>query len=445
MHAPRWRRGLLVAAAVSALAAIGLTPATAQAQTATPTPNVASLHLGSAATLPSATLAGRGTAAVCHSLGHCVAQILTVAPGSSKPLTTTVPAGYGPADFAAAYELPAGVGQTGTIAILDEGAFPTLESDLGTYRATYGLPACTTANGCFKQVNEHGGAPLAAGKTTLQKEFDEEVGVETTLDVDMASSACPMCKILEITVNRDITATNDVAAADFGVALNTAAKLGANAASISYQFAPDATLDLGPAARDFFHPGMAITASSGDGGYEGAPDGWPQNLPTVTSVGGTSLYSTPSTARGYTEVAWAGAGSGCGSDLPPALGQPSAVSDVCGGHRADSDVSADADPNTGAAVYDDYAPFSGYPYDWIVVGGTSESSPFVAGVYARGGDLGQVEGPSSLYADPASDFNDVVIGQNYPPNAGCTDALCVSGPGWDGPTGLGTPNGLAGF
>jgi hypothetical protein len=121
------------------------------------------------------------------------------------------------------------------------------------------------------------------------------------------------------------------------------------------------------------------------------------------------------------------------------------VSALCGGHRTDSDVSADADPDTGAAVYDDYAPYSGEAYDWIVVGGTSESSPFVAGVYARAGNLTEVEGPSTLYADPASDFNDVVIGENYPPNAGCSNALCVSGPGWDGPTGLGTPDGLAGF
>jgi subtilase family serine protease len=435
---------VLVTAAVGALATIGLTPVAAQAS-ATSAPDVASLHLGSAATLPSATLAGRGTAAVCKTYGHCVAEVLTVAPGSAKPLSTTLPAGYGPADFAKAYGLAAASGQKDTIAILDEGAFPTLESNLGTYRKTYGLPACTTANGCFKQVNEYGGAPLAAGTTSDEKEFDEEVGVETTLDVDMASAACPNCKILEITVNRDITATNDVAAEDFGVALNTAAKLGANAASISYQFAPDATLDLGPVARDFFHPGMAITASSGDGGYEGSPDGWPQNLPTVTSVGGTSLYTTPSTSRGYTEVAWGGAGSGCAGDLPAALGQPSSVSALCGGHRTDADVSADADPNTGAAVYDDYAPFSGQPNDWIVVGGTSESSPYIAGVYARAGNLTEVEGPSTLYADPSKDFNDVVIGQNYPPNAGCTNALCVSGPGWDGPTGLGTPNGLAGF
>jgi subtilase family serine protease len=445
VHAPRIRRTLLLAAAVGALAGIGLLPAPAQAASTTAAPNNASLHLGSAATLPNALLAGRGTASVCAKYGHCVAKMLTVALGSSKPLSTAVPFGYGPADFAKAYSLPAGVGKKGTIAILDEGAFPTLESTLNTYRKTYGLPACTSASGCLKQVNEHGGAPLKAGGTDAEKSFDEYVGVETTLDVDMASAACPNCKILEITVNRDMTATNDVAAEDFGVALNTAANLGANAASISYQFAPDATLDLGPVARDFFHPGMAITASSGDGGYEGSPDGWPQNLPTVTSVGGTSLYSTPSTSRGYTEVAWAGAGSGCAGDLPAALGQPSSVSAYCGGHRTDSDVSADADPNTGAAVFDDYAPESGAPYNWIVVGGTSESSPFIAGVYARAGNLTEVEGPSTLYADPAKDFYDVQIGANYPPHAGCDNALCVSGVGWDGPTGLGSPNGLSGF
>jgi hypothetical protein len=95
-------------------------------------------------------------------------------------------------------------------------------------------------------------------------------------------------------------------------------------------------------------------------------------------------------------------------------------------------------------VYDDYAPFSGQPLNWIDVGGTSESSPYIAGVYARAGNLAGVEGPNTLYAAPASAFNDVTAGQNFPANGGC-GAVCVSGPGWDGPTGLGTPNGLSGF
>jgi subtilase family serine protease len=444
------RRIAVPAVAAGALIALTVLPATsaqAQARTQVQATQARAGSPAPAASLPSAALANRGSTRACAGIAdnRCLADLVTIAHGSAKALATSTPVGYGPADFAAAYNLPAATnGPANTIAILDEGAFPTLEADLGAYRSQYGLPACTTANGCFKQVNEHGGAPLSAGTTNNQKEFDEEVGVETTLDVDMASAACPTCHILEITVNRDITTSEDQAAEDFGVAMNTAAKLGASAASVSYQFDPDATLDLGAAARDFFHPGMAITASSGDGGYEGTPSGWPQNLPTVTSVGGTSLYLTPGTGNGYTEAAWAGSGSGCASELPPALGQPTSVSAVCAGHRADSDVSADADPNTGAAVYDDYAPFSGQPYGWIAVGGTSESSPFVAGLYARGGNLGNVEGPNTLYAAPSSAFNDVTIGQNVPPNTGCA-ALCTSGAGWDGPTGLGTPNGLSGF
>ncbi|MCX4749099.1 peptidase S8 [Kitasatospora sp. NBC_01287] len=439
-----FRKAAVAALAVGALAAAPtvLPAGAAQAQ------GLASPRIGSAASLPSPQLAGRGTTQVCAGIAHnrCMAQLVTVAPGSTKALATSNPAGYGPADFAAAYNLPAGnAGPANTIAILDEGAFPTLEANLNAYRTQYGLPACTAANGCFKQVNEHGGAPLAPGTTPDEKDFDEQVGVETTLDVDMASAACPSCRILEITVNRDMTTSEDQAAEDFGVAMNTAAKLGASSASVSYQFGPDATLDLGQAARDFYHPGMAITASSGDGGYEGTPSGWPQNLPTVTSVGGTALYRTPGAGHnGYTEVAWDGSGSGCAAELPPALGQPTSASANCGGHRADADVSADADPTTGAAVYDDYTPFSGQQQSWLAVGGTSQSSPYIAGVYARGGHLTNVEGPNTLYAAAPSAFNDVTLGQNAPANSGCT-VLCVSGTGWDGPTGLGTPNGLAGF
>ncbi|WP_327070835.1 peptidase S8 [Kitasatospora sp. NBC_01250] len=438
------RKATLAALAVGALAvAPTMLPAgAAQAQ------GTASPHLGSAATLPNPELASRGTAQVCAGIAHnrCMAQVVTVAAGSTKKLATSTPAGYGPADFAAAYHLPAVTsGPANTIAILDEGAFPTLEANLNAYRAQYGLAACTAASGCFKQVDEHGGAPLAPGTTDDEKNFDEQVGVETTLDVDMATAACPTCHILEITVNRDMTSSEDQAAEDFGVAMNTAAALGASSASVSYQFDPDATLDLGQAARDFYHPGMAITASSGDGGYEGTPSGWPQNLPTVTSVGGTALYRTPGAGHnGYSEVAWDGSGSGCAAELPPALGQPTSVAANCGGHRAASDISADADPTTGAAVYDDYTPFTGSQQSWLVVGGTSESSPFIAGVYARGGHVAYVEGPNTLYAAPSSAFNDVTMGQNAPANAGCT-VVCTAGRGWDGPTGLGTPNGLSGF
>jgi hypothetical protein len=227
--------------------------------------------------------------------------------------------------------------------------------------------------------------------------------------------------------------------------VNTAAKLGASSVSMSYQYPSDHTVEYGQAGRDLFHPGMAVLASSGDGGYEGDQHGgWPANLPWVVSVGGTSLYQT---ADGYVNQAWSGAGSGCETDLPAAIGAPASVSANCGGHRASSDVSAVADPSTGVAVFDTYAPYSGQPLNWISVGGTSASSPFIAGLYARGGHLSQVMGPNTVYGAAPGAFTDVAFGQNAPVRA-CTPAeiaLCVSGKGWDGPTGVGVPNGLAGF
>jgi hypothetical protein len=233
--------------------------------------------------------------------------------------------------------------------------------------------------------------------------------------------------------------------ADFGTAVNTAAKFGASSVSMSYQYPSDSVVEFGQAGRDLFHPGVAVLASSGDGGYEGDQHGgWPANLPWVVSVGGTSLFQT---ADGYVDNVWAGAGSGCETDLPGAIGAPASVNAVCGGHRASSDVSAVADPGTGVAVYDTYAPFSGQPLNWITVGGTSASSPFVAGLYARGGHLSQVIGPNTMYNAPAGAFTDVTFGQNAPVRS-CKPAeiaLCNAGKGWDGPTGVGVPNGLAGF
>jgi hypothetical protein len=350
---------------------------------------------------------------VTPACAHCMAQVVTTAPDSTTPLSTTLPAGYDAADLAAAYHLPAaGTGATGTIAIIDAGAYPTLESDVNAYRAQNGLPACTTASGCPKITDQHGGPALPPPTSILDQLFTEEVGVETTLDMDMASAACPSCKLVELQVPigdalSGTQAQMDAAMGDFGDAVNTAASLGATAVSMSYQFPSDTNVEFGAAGRALFHPGVAVLASSGDGGYEGnTHTGWPQNLPWVTSVSAN-----------------------------------------CGGHRAASDVSAVADPNTGVAVYDTYSPFSGVPLNWIVGGGTSASSPFIAGLYARGGHTSQVLGPNTLYTAPAGAFADVTLGQNAPAHVcpTATPALCSAGKGWDAPTGVGVPNGLAGF
>jgi subtilase family serine protease len=393
-------------------------------------------------------LQSHGTLAPC---AFCQSKLVTAAPGSKTPLSTTVPVGYGPADLAAAYHLPdPATGAKGTIAIIDAGAYPNLEADINVYRAQYGLPACTAAGGCLKVAGFDGGAPQTPATTFPNTAYEEEVGVETALDVDMASAACPSCSIIELQlpITDALNGTKehlDAAMADFGTAVNTAARLGATAVSMSYQYPSDTDVEFGQAGRDLFHPGMAVLASSGDSGYEGnVHTGWPQNLPWVVSVGGTSLFQN---GDSYTDVAWAGAGSGCETDLPGAIGAPTSVSANCGGHRAASDVSAVADPNTGVSVFDTYSPFSGVPYNWILVGGTSASSPFVAGLYARGGHTSQVMGPNTLYTAPKGAFTDVTLGQNAPPHVcpTATPALCAAQKGWDAPTGVGVPNGLAGF
>jgi hypothetical protein len=236
---------------------------------------------------------------------------------------------------------------------------------------------------------------------------------------------------------------------DFATGVQTAKGLGASAVSISYGYPTDSFSDKGKAATMLDVPGLPIVSSSGDDGFIGDEGQWPQGLATVTSAGGTSLYADSGNSRGYTEIAWNGAGSGCTTDVKPPAGQPAAVSAHCNGKRAASDISADADPYTGVAVYDSYAPASGEPEGFIVVGGTSASSPFLAGLYARAGAGAGVVGPNTLYAAKASAFNDVTIGTNYGvgacENDGFDSQLCDAGPGWDGPTGLGTPKGLAPF
>ncbi len=386
------------------------------------------------------------------------------APKSSgvHPNAIAPPVGYGADELSTAYGLDSAPSRTGTIVVIGAGAYPTLESDLSIYRSTYGLPACTKSSGCFKQINYKGGAPYAPATDPDDQFGEEDIAVETALDVDMASASCPKCKIVSMQVPLadgfygDEQATHH-AILHFATGVQTARKLGASAVSISYGYPTDSYADSGTIAKLMTQPGMPIVSSSGDSGFLGqysdqgdTVDGtsWPQDLPTVTSAGGTSLFPSQ-TARTYTETAWNGAGSGCTYDVAPAAGQPTSVSNHCDGGRAASDLSAVADPNTGVAVYDSYAPGSGVPYGFIVVGGTSVSSPFLAGMYARAAANKSVLGPNTIYKAPKSTINDITVGSNAPPNY-CPSydwdvQLCVSGKGWDGPTGVGSPKGLAPF
>ncbi|MBE8517284.1 hypothetical protein ILP97_07165 [Amycolatopsis sp. H6(2020)] len=367
-----------------------------------------------------------GTAAAVHPTARVCAQ--AVKPGMAtcfaERQTDTMraalapdalPSGFGPSGLRSAYNLTASGSASATVAIVDSNDDPNAESDLATYRSTYGLPACTTANGCFKKVNENGQAsPLPAA--------DSGWAGEISLDVDMVSAICPNCHIL-------LVEANQASMADLGTAVNTAVSLGAKYVSNSYGGGEDGS-EPGYDSSYFRHPGVAITASTGDNGYGIS---YPASSQYVTAVGGTSLTQGGGT-RGWTETAWNGAGSGCSTSVA----KPSFQNVTTGcAKRANADVSAVADPQTGVAVYQTYGG-SG----WAVYGGTSASSPIIASVYALAGSPGASDTPAAYPYAHAGNLNDVTSGSN----GSCPTAVqCKAGAGWDGPTGLGTPNGTAAF
>jgi len=350
--------------------------------------------------------------------GHATCFALEVR-GSQHLSAEAGPSGYHPADLAAAYKLNPKKGKTQTIAIVDAFDNPNAESDLATYRSTFGLKACTTANGCFRKVNQVGG--------TTPPATDVNWGVEIALDLDMASAICPNCKILLVEAT-----TNSFA--NLAASVNEAVSLGATVVSNSYGGPENATA-LG-FASSYNHPGVPITVSSGDYAYADGPQ-MPAAFSTVTAVGGTNLKAAAN-ARGWTEKVWFtpanghGAGSGCST----LIAKPAFQHDTACTGRTISDVSAVADPATGVAVYDTF----GAP-GFMVVGGTSASAPIIAGVYALAGNGATINNAARAYSHTPKLF-DVTKGNN----GTCGGSLvCKAKVGYDGPTGLGTPNGTVAF
>ena len=344
----------------------------------------------------------------------------TPGPGSCPNASIS---GYQPCDLQSAYKLPsmtAGAGQT--VAIVDAYDDPNAESDLNVYRSTFGLAACTTANGCFRKVSQTGGTtyPRASGSWAQ----------EISLDLDMVSAICPNCHVL-------LVEANSASVVDLAAAVSEAATLKANAVSNSYGASESSSLVSTYGSRyTQAAQGRAVTASSGDSGYSAGPQ-FPADLVAVTAAGGTHLV-TDGSARGWNESVWSDAGSGCST----VVAQPSWQSALslpagCSG-RIIADAAAVADPNTGVAVYDSYQA-SG----WLVFGGTSVASPIVASVYALAGNTSGLSDSSYPYGhDSSSTLNDVTSGSN----GTCSPSyLCTGEVGYDGATGLGTPDGASGF
>lgn len=367
----------------------------------------------------------RACAEVPAGSASCKALVRTDIKGKPGPSATT-PSGYGPSDLQSAYNLAAASASNGagvTIGIVDAYDDPTAFNDVNVYRAQYGLPAlasCTpstiksSTTACFAKSDQNGGTSYPAKNGGWAQ--------EESLDLDMASAICPKCNIL-------LVEASSASFVNLGTSVNTAANLGSAAISNSYG-GGESSGETSYEASYYNHPGVAITVSSGDSGY-GVQ--FPAASRYVTAVGGTSLTRSGGT-RGWSETAWSGAGSGCSAYIS----KPSWQTDAGCSNRTVADVSAVADPNTGVAVYDSTA-YQGQS-GWLVFGGTSVASPIIGSVYALAGNAATVNYGSYPYSHTSSLY-DVTSGSN----GSCGSYLCTAGTGYDGPTGLGTPNGTGGF
>jgi subtilase family serine protease len=333
---------------------------------------------------------------------------------SAQASSTSGP--WEPSDLQSAYGTTSAAASNGagkTVAIVDAYNDPKLAADLATYRSEFGLPACTTASGCLRIVNQTGGTSLPANNASWSQEI--------SLDVDMVSANCPKCNILVVEVNSPTTA-------NLAAGVNEAAKLGAIAISNSYGASESSSDPSGISA--YTHPGIAITVSNGDAGYGVEV---PASYGTVTAVGGTTL-NTASNSRGWTESVWSGTGSGCSRYET----KPSWQHDTGCTRRTVGDVAYVGNPDTGVYVYDSYA-YEGES-GWLEFGGTSVGAPSIAAIYALSGNTSGT--PASLAYSNTSALNDVTTGSN----GSCSPAyLCHGETGYDGPTGNGTPKGTGAF
>ena len=389
-----------------------------------------------------------------------VVRAAAARPATPGVAAAPVPDGVTPSQLRAVYgttglTAPAGT----TVGIVVPYDAPDVEADLARFRATFGLSACTTANGCFRKVDQRG-VTVPAGKSTTSTAapvYSAAWEAETTLDTQAVSAMCPSCAVLVV------EADDTQLSASLGPALLRAQNLGATV--ISNSFAVGENDSIYAADRDWWsRVSVPVFAGSGDHGYEnfGATSGagtsyYPASSPSVISVGGTS--ATLSGNQVTSEKAWSGAGSGCAFDFArpasqaayfAAIGdQPDDLRycDTTTGQpsRASADVSAFADLD---------AP--GFPLaidgTWKVAGGTSLAVQLVAALAAYAG----ARPPGTSIADVAyglaaraapTGLADVTTGTNDPAGGSNCGAhrVCVARAGWDGPTGLGTPRGLSVF
>jgi len=318
--------------------------------------------------------------------------------------------GLHPADLQGAYALPsASAGRGQTIGVVIANADPNAAADLAVYRSTFGLSACTPANGCFRVMS-----------ATRNPPGDQNWAREAATDLAMASAVCPNCHLL-------LYEAKSNQASDLAAAVSAAVAAGATVVSNSYVIPEDSS----ESNAMWSHPGVPIVAAAGDLGFNLA--NWPAAATDIIAVGATTLVADSKTPRHWNETAWFGTGSACSR----VAAKPAWQRDPACSMRTVADVTAVGDPQTPVAVYDSYQ-----DRGWVEVGGTSVSAPIVAGVYGLAANGAQFTGAASLYANPSALFA-ITSGSN----GLCLFAhyLCNAGIGYSGPAGMGSPNGIAAF
>ena len=429
---PRWAGALAAAASltVAGLATVsaGTVPAAAATHITASGPSASPRFVGAhhAARLPS------GFTQVCPQPSSPGVMQCSIVVHSASVQAANRPASgtLSPGQLRSAYGLGAAANASNksTVAIVDAYNDWHASGDLSTYRSYYGLPACQTSTKCLRVVNQK-------GTTAWFPKGNSGWAEEESLDLDMVSAICPKCKII-------LVEANSTSISALSKAEDTAVRLGAKFVSNSWggqEFSTENSYD-----SHFDHPGVAITASSGDYGYAYGTQ-YPAVSPYVTAVGGTTLWmkgKTRTEEKVWSQDAQEGTGSGCSlRESQPSWQLP--FNSGCS-NRIDNDVAADADPRTWPAVYDSYPPSGeGLPKGWQQLGGTSVSSPIIAAVYALANPGGAPAGgftAESLYLHESS-LRDITIGSN----GSCGSYLCPAGTGYDGPTGLGVPSGVNAF
>ena len=350
-------------------------------------------------------------------------------------------AGLTPSDLGALYAYPApgfqgSLGSASTVGIVVAYDYASAESDLAIYRAQFGLPPCTSANGCLKKVGAAAtgtvsptgtGTSVSANPTSVSANPTTPLALgwaaETDIDLDIISAVCPNCKIVLAEAATD--SLSDLSAA-------ASAAISRNATYVSESFgSPEQSADVGYSAL-YANPAVRFFAAAGDGGYGVS---YPASDPNVIAVGGTSLAVV---GMYLNETVWSGTGSGCSGyfNKPAWQHTPSGCTS-----RNVADVGAVADPLTGVAIYNSSLPTTGS--GWFIFGGTSISTPIIAGISALANRDGSTYGAQTLYANPGQ-FYRITGGSN----GSCTYSyLCHASEknAYNGPTGIGVPQGLGGF